>query len=218
MADDLLTLAEYKALAGITVTDNDAQVAALLPVASRMIRSFADRTFEVTAGVVTPRVYEYDGSGFLDIEDCTTVASVSSDLGIAGGDPYVLDVTEWSAQPSSGPIYYYLRVYGGFRGWGSPEMGFERNLDTYGGPYSYKPISLTVTAQWGWPEVPQDVKLATVWTIQDWFDREDGEGLTGESIADYSRSWGSKAGLASPAQAVPSRVQDILAAYERIYV
>jgi hypothetical protein len=216
---DLLTLPEYKTLAGIADTSQDTLITALIPAASAMVRTYTGRTFEITDGIATDRQFEYDGSGFMYIDDCSTVVSVTTDFGIAAGDPYVLDpATQWAAQPFAGPVYYYLNLYGGFRSQGSLEMGFERNLDRIGWPNTGRPAIMTVHATWGWPAVPDDIKLAAVWTTEAWIERQGGDELTSESIADYSRSWGQKGGLATPALAVPERARDILAAYERLYV
>lgn len=212
----LLTLAEYKTFVGLDPTDtrNDARIGALLDPVTRAIEIWTARDFSVSAGVALTRTFQYDGSGFLDIDDAVSVTGVT--VNVPNADPYVMDSMEWTAMPDNGPVVYYLLIHGGVNVFGiSPEMGFERNLDQY--PMrSYKPNTLTVTATWGWPEVPSDVKLATAWTIQDWTSKASAENLTAEAIEGYSRSWGAKGGGSSPALAIPNRARDILAAYQRI--
>jgi hypothetical protein len=173
----LIDLTDYKALMGIDPTNNvnDTQITALLEAASRAVRAYTDRKFEVTTGIAD----------------------------------------QWSAQPFGGEVFYYLLILGGPYG-GSPEMGFERNLDTIG----LRPRSpvLSVTATWGWTAVPEDVKLATAWTINEIVSGpKASENLTAESIESYSRSWGNKAG-GTQFLAIPNRARDLLTAYQRIDV
>jgi hypothetical protein len=212
----LVSLDEYKALLGLDPTDNrnDAQIVALLPAASRMIRTFTDRDFELSTGASSDRTYEYDGSGYLEIDDCTAVTAVSTDGGVPA-TTYPLSDDEWQAQPFGGEVYYYLSILGGPYLPASPAMGFERNLDTL--PFRQKAPQVTVTADWGWPTIPDDVKLATVWTIQSALAAPSGEGLSAEAIEGWSRSWGSRtAGTMS--LAVPSRARDLLAAYAKVLI
>jgi hypothetical protein len=213
---DLITLADYKSLLGIDPTNNqnDSQITALLPAASQAIRSFTGRSFEVSDNTTSDRDYQFDGSGYLDIDDAVDVTAVVTDAGVPG-QTYPLDVLEWSAQPFSGPIYYYLLVLGGRWGY-SPEMGFERNLDTLG--VQPGPPIFTVTAEWGWPEIPEDVQLATAWTVNEIVSGpKSSENLTAEAIEGYSRSWGSRQGTTT-LLAIPNRARDLLVAYQRIDV
>lgn len=213
----LIDLSTYKSLLGIQagVTQRDAQITALLDPASQAVQTYTGRNFAVSTGIATARAFQYDNSGFLDVDDCTAVTSVS--VTIPNVDPYVLDVNAWTAMPDSGPVTYYLLIHGGVSPYGaSPEMGFERNLDQY--PYGFfKPSTLTVTATWGWPAVPEDVKLATALTIQNFVEDSDkAEGLSAEAIEGWSRAWGSRSG-AFTALAIPNRARDLLAAYQRIF-
>lgn len=212
---NLITLSEYKTFVGKEPSDNrdDPQITALLPAATRAVISFTGRSFDqVAEGIATTRTFEYDGSGFLDIDDATNISAVSTDAGVAGSD-YPLDSDEWTAQPHAGEVYYYLIIHGGRWLGGSPEMGFERNLDTL--PQTFKSPLVKVTAVWGWPAVPADVKLATAWTIQDAVAKPSGS-QTAEAIEGFSRSWGGNLGGAQQL-AVPNRARDLLANYARVY-
>lgn len=216
---DLLTLAEYKSLNGVNPTDTrtDAEVEAMLPTVSRLIRTYTDREFMVSDGSATPRTYQYDNSGFLDIGDCTSVTSVVTDGG-STGQTIELQPDQWTAMPYGGDVIYYLLVGGGpFNGM-SPEMGFERNLDTM----PWRPVKfpmITVTATWGWPSIPSDIKLAAAWTIKDWLSKPPSDGLTAEAIEGYSRAWGAKSGSGpSPNLAIPNKARDILANYDRVQI
>lgn len=220
---DLITLNEYKELLGLPAqTDpDDAQLTALIPAASRSIRKFTDRNFEV-AGTPATRTFQYEGDNILEIDDATEVTAVSSDLGYANAaQPYPLDASEWTAMPfretTDDDPYYYI-VIATARLPASPEMGFERNLDTLG--FLPRLPTINITASWGWLVVPPDVKLATAITVQTLMKSSkkssgDGGALTSEAIAGYARSW-------SPPDpnallAIPNRARDLLLPYQRVY-
>jgi len=218
---DLITLTEYKELLGLDpqVDPSDAQVTALLPAATRSIKKFTDRNFEV-AGTPAARTFQYEGDGFLDTDDFTEVTAVSSDLGYLG-QTYTLDPAEFTAMPyreSADDDPHYYIVVSSYRLPASPEMGFERNLDRIG----FLPTlpTITVTATWGWEIIPSDVKLAAAITVQELLASSkktspSGGPLTSEAIAGYARSW-------SPPNpnsllAIPNRARDLLLPYQRVY-
>lgn len=214
----ILTLAEYKALTGIQPADtrNDVQISALLEGASQSVENYVGRKFAANTGIATARNYLYDGSGFLDVDDCTAVTGVS--FTSPNTDPIVLESDFWTAMPDNEPIIYYLLLHGGVgaRPYFSPEMGFKRNLDQYEATY-YKSPTVTVTATWGWPSVPFDVKLATALTLRSFVGtsgREDD--VTSMSIESYSKSWGGRTG-GTVALAIPNRARDLLSPYQRIF-
>lgn len=217
---DLLTLAEYKALQGIQAGDtrNDAQIQAILPAVSRLIRTYTGRQFEANSGIATSRSFQYDESGMLDIDDCTAVTSLTVDLGLSG-QTYELRSDEYTVMPQDdSDVYYYVLIHGGPYFGGSPEMGFTRNLDQYPSLMLRKSPLISVTALWGWSEVPGDVKLAATLTTRE-FLRSSGnksENLSAEAIEGFSRSWANANGVAS--LAVPNRARDLLAPYQRIFI
>lgn len=212
----LLTLAEYKGLLAIDPTDtrNDAQITALLDAASRAVQGYTERDFSPNTGIATARNYLYDGSGFLDIDDCTAITSVT--INIPNAASTLLDPLQWTSMPDNEPIFYYLLLHSvpGVYTY-SPAMGFNNNLDTFS-PQSFKSPTLSVIATWGWPAVPSDVKLATALTIRE-FTGSGGraEGLTSEAIEGYSRSWGARTGSNAPSLAIPNRARDLLINYQR---
>lgn len=216
----LIDLSTYKSLLGVDTTDtrDDAQITALLDAASKAVETYAGRDFDQTNGVATERIFQYDGSGFLDIDDCTSVTSVK--VYTPNVADYTMDATEWTAMPgtSLSPVFYYLLLHGGPYIFSiSPEMGFERNLDQYP-PSRFKSSTIGVTATWGWPAIPSDVKLATALTIQHFVGtRGATEGLTAEAIEGWSRSWG-RTGAAITGLAIPNKARDLLAAYQRVFV
>lgn len=216
---DLITLEEFRASTGRSVTDtrDDARFTQLAPYVSAAIRSFTERDFG--APIVTEeRIYEYDGSGYLDIDDASDVQSVSMTFPNAGVADQVLPVTDWTPKPQrrdDAPVYHYIAMG---RGWGvgSPEMGFERNLDVWVREHPQGPYSslVKVTATFGWPVIPGDVKMAAVWTMQAWLSRPSGQGLTSEAIEGWSRTWGSK-DSSSARLAIPDEARDVLVGYSK---
>lgn len=222
----LVDLPTLKAILDIDPTDTrkDAQYNLLIPAASKTIKTYTGRDF--ASPLITEErqyVYNADDGGFLDIDDTAQIISV------AYANPYGDDVPvaaeQWIALPprrDDSPVFTYLAVQGLSDGYRppSPEMGFTRNLDVlwaegrigYGATYM---PTFKVTAQWGWPDVPEDVVLAAAWTIQEWVTRPNAEAMTAESIEGYSRSWG-RQGVASTGQGIPDRARDILAGYIKV--
>lgn len=221
---DLLTLAELKTARGETGSENDSRYTWLLSVASQMIRTFTGRDFG-SSQLTEARLFEYDGSGYLDIDDASVINTVA--FVIPNGTNIVLDSSyQWFPRPArrdDSPVYYYLMLPGAPGGAAfSPEMGFNRNLDVYVREHSFPtmPQMVEVNAVWGWPVVPVDVKQAAIWTLEDWLSRDDGEGLTSEAISGYARSWdtSNNNGSVGGALAIPGRARDALAAYAKTQV
>lgn len=216
---DLLTLAEYRALAGYETSDtsDDGKISQRLDAVSQAIRAFTERDFGASS-VTEQRTYEYDGSGYLDIDDAATISAVAATY---GGTDVVLDSEMWQPKPErrdDAPIYQYILLppfLGGSLQ--SPEMGFARNLDVYYREHRVWgfPSKIKVTATWGWPVIPSDVKLAAYWTLREWLERDSGEGLQAEAIEGWSRSWG-RSGEVAVAMAIPPRARDILANYAKL--
>jgi hypothetical protein len=214
----LIDTATYKSLMGVQVGDtrDDTRITALLPAASRAITSFTNRDFSV-AGAPSTRTYLYDNSGFLDIDDCTNITALTTDAGISG-QSFPMDAVTWMAMPQDdSDVFYYVLVTGGPYFGVSTEMGFTYNLDTIG--LQTKSPTVNVTATWGWPAIPDDVKLATALTVSELMSGVSGEGdgLTAEAISGYSRSWGGR-NQATPALVIPNRARDLLTNYQRVNV
>jgi hypothetical protein len=154
---DLVTLEQLKDHLGIPDddTESDSRLSQAIAGASVAVRNFTGRDFGDASATAT-RTYRYDGRGWLNIDEASAVTSVTYD-----GLALVVDI-DYVVGPDRGPVYDYLEL---FRGFSSPEMGFERNLDTlaiYGRRYRYVPVA--VTATFGWPAIPEDVQLATLMT------------------------------------------------------
>lgn len=211
LSGDLISLDELKDALGIPLnqTGQDDKLSQAISSASAAVVNYTDRDFG-SAGVTGDRIYQYDGSGYLEIDDATAVNSVTV---ITDGPEYAVDATEWRAQPYNDSVKTYIQLLGRY-GVGSPEMGFTRNLDVYiaEGRYNFLPTLVRVNAVWGWPYVPDDVKQAVVWIAASMSEQP---GLyVSESIEGYSRSTSQR----TPPVAIPERAADILAAYQRIYV
>lgn len=221
---DLVTLSEVRAILGIdpTNTRDDAAYTALIPGASDLIKSYTERSFGDSV-VTEERTFDYDGSGYLDIDDATDITLVK--LAYPYGAPDItLTTDDWKPMPSrraDAPVYTYIDMpaYVGAV-WGSPEMGFANNLDVYArerGSYGIPP-RIKVTGTWGWTTVPEDIKLAAAWLVQSIKSRPISDGLSSEAIEGWSRSWGMRAGSSAASLAIPEPVRDILARYSRIEV
>ena len=218
---DLLTLNEYRTATGVDLTDtrNDAKIAQWIPWASQAIRSFTERDFGAPT-VIEERTFEYDGSGYLDIDDAASITQLS--FVYPNSPEILLTADDWSPKPErrdDAPVYQYilLPAYIG-QAWGSPEMGFTRNLDVYFRDRSSVslPSKVKVQATWGWPDIPGDIKMAMVWTLQEWVSRPSGEAVTSEAIEGWSRSWGGRGGVAAASFAIPQRARDLLVNYSKV--
>lgn len=196
---DLITWAYLKTAIGQTDEDKQARYEQTIAEASAAIRSYTDRTF-ASAETADTREYSYDGDGWLEVDDI-----VPGSITEVRVDGVVLPATHYSAQPVGGPAITWLELAGRAH---SPEMGFMRNEDYYAARFGDRPAVVTITATFGWPEVPPDVKRATVWTVMAF--SENPSAYISESIAGYSRT------TANPSTAaIPARARDILDNYRR---
>lgn len=212
---DIVTLNEVRTLLGYdpSNTTDDAKITGLIPAATIAIVNYAERDFSAPQ-TIEARTFEYDGSGWLDINDCTLVTSV--EMVIPNAANIVLPSDTWTAKPHGGPIYNYISLLAPYSGI-NVAMGFKQNYDVLyaEGRLCTGTNIMQVTAQWGWPSVPTDVKLATAWTIQDWMTKPSSDGLSSEAIEGWSRSWRGSGGASNPflATAIPKKAQDLLAQY-----
>jgi hypothetical protein len=221
---DLITLAELRTALGTDPTDtrDDARNTAMIGYASGLIRNYTGRDFGAPS-VTETRTYNYDGSGTVDIDDASAITAVVMTWPGTGAADVTIPTTDWRALPDlddDTAVYQYISMpgYTGGIGYGSPEMGFTWNLDVYASErgYQMRPPYVKVTGTFGWPVVPGDVKMATIWTLQEWISRPSGEGLSSEAIEGWSRTWGGRSGAA--ALAIPGRARDILANYAQVLV
>lgn len=215
MPDDLITLqrlldSENKIEADLEDQEVRKYEAAIRS-ASAAVRSYTDRDFSLNAsGIASLRTFEYDDSGYIDIDDAMSVTDVKITFPY-GGLPQTLTTNQWSAYPYGGPVYDNILIYSPLAYGMSREMGFTWNLDTYDGPMGGPPPMVEVIAVWGWPAIPEDVQQATVWIASAF--SEDDRSITSENIEGYGRS------LATiPMSSLPLRARELLDQYRRIVV
>lgn len=196
----LITEAEYESLYKPIDTSKFDLLAAMV---SSAIRRTTGRDFGEEASGPSERSYAYDGSGYCDIDDAASITQVKV------GTVTVPD-TVWVAKPEPRPsepeAYWWIENLPR-AGELSSEMGFLQNWDTIGVPVNRR---VYVTATWGWPSVPADVKMAAAMTINTW-DEVPGA-FVSESIEGYSRTVSLPSGLED---AIPSRAQMLLSTYDR---
>jgi len=215
MAADLITFERLLDALNKVVTDMEPQEVrkyqAAIRSASTAVRAYTDRDFTVnTSSTAKPRIFEYDDSGYIDIDDCQKVTSVRITFPY-GGLPQTLTTDQWTLMPYGGEIKDNLIIYSPLAYGMSREMGFTWNLDTYDGPYGGAPPYVEVTGVWGWEEIPEDVQQATVWTAAAF--SEDARQVTSESIEGFSRSMN----VLAPT-ALPLRARDLLDQYRKVVV
>lgn len=214
MADDLITMDRLLDALNKVPGDMEPQeldkYQASIKSASAAVRAYADRDFALnSSGIATTRTFEYDDSGYVDIDDAMTVTGVVVVFGGATA-PMALSTTQWQAKPFNAPVKDSILLYGSAYRAGSREMGFTWNLDRFEGPWG-PPPTIDVTAVWGWPAIPEDVQQATVWTAAAF--AEDARQVTSESIDSFSRSMA----VIQPS-AIPLRAKELLDEYRRLTV
>lgn len=197
----ILLETEYEALYGAIDTT---KFSTLMPWVQTAIRNISGRDFGEETSGPAERSFAYDGSGFCDIDDCSAITQVKVGT-------LVVPSTQWVAKPEDLPADNAQATWwlenlpkGGER---SPEMGFLQNWDTLGVPYNER---VYVTATWGWPAIPGDVKMAAAWTLNAWITVPGA--FVSESIEGYSRTVSLPAGLQD---AIPVRAQMLLESYDR---
>lgn len=210
----LVQLSELESALGVAPGDVDpvrqGQLTQAIAGASAAVIKYTDRDF-AAAAVTEQRSFEYDGSGFVDIDDCSNITAVT--YSISGYDTPIPDF-EWRGEPYNGHVFTYLVV----PDWGprfSPEMGFRQNIDVLyrEGRFTGLGPTIKVDGTWGWTDVPEDVKRAVLWTAVAMADNP--EPYVSESIADFSRTSEAR-GLTD--DAIPGRAKDLLAPYMRLQV
>lgn len=203
----LITLEDLKVALNIPDTDTsrDAQFQQAITVASVAIRSFTQRNIG-GATVTETRTYNYDGQGWLTIDDATAVASVTLD-----GTALVPDVDfilgpDRQVVPDAPLIFEWLELVP--YQFQSPEMGFMRNLDRLW--WRIKRVyKVAVTADFGWAgAVPADVQQAAIDTAVALVSSP--EPFIAESIDSYSYQRGQ-----ALQDAIPDRAKGLLADYRR---
>lgn len=205
----LTTKDDVKKALGIpfTETSKDAQIELAIAGAEAAIRVATGRSFEERDDpeVATAREYGYEESGVVAVDD---FKHDSLDGIVVAGN--AMSAGTWAEHPLSTeyPVAWWVEVYPPRRP--SPEMGFTRNEDVLAEEGRLPPYgtTLTVTAVWGWTEVPKDVAQAAIWTAIAFQDQP--RAVISESIAGMSRTY------ANPlVDAIPPRAQALLDAHTK---
>jgi hypothetical protein len=203
----ILTRSEYKLAENIDLADTsqDARIDQSIVQVTQAIRRLTDRDFGSEV-VTTSRVFPYHGGGIVSIDDCSTITSVTMDgRSLAYG-------TDYRPEPWNEPVFFYLDLFvePDLR-YGSP-LGpdFMLNLNT-SARRSGRPSEVTVEASFGWPVIPEDVKLAAIEMVRSSIKQPDEE-LQSESLAEYS--WTNQSQYFT-GQTWPRKAVDILATYRR---
>lgn len=203
--DAILTLEEYKLAENIADADTsrDDQIEQAIGQVTQAIRRVTDRDFGSEI-VTTTRSFPYHGGGIVSIDDCSTITAVTLD-----GRPLAYD-TDYRPEPWNEPVFFYLDLYTEPVTSRNREMDFAINLNTTRRNPN-RPPQVAVTASFGWPTIPEDIKLAAIEMVRVSVKGADEE-LTSESIAEYSYT---NVAEYSPGARWPSRAMDILATYRR---
>ncbi|CAB4183079.1 gp6 domain containing protein [uncultured Caudovirales phage] len=203
---EIITLNQLKDSLGVPYSDTtkDLKLEQAISSATSAIRTYLDRDFG-TSIITEEREFVYDGSGILEMDDC----ALNSITSVKIADRQV-STREFLAQPTRrSPVHYWMVLAPSYGI--SPAMGFTWNLDTY---YLYaNPITYTlrvkVTADWGWPQIPDDIQQAAIYTAAAM--AESPKPYVSQQYQSYSVQ------LPNPmTDAIPARAVALLAPYQRI--
>ncbi|HET6504614.1 MAG TPA: head-tail connector protein [Amycolatopsis sp.] len=164
---DYATLAELKTALRITDTSDDTELQAKLTSASRRIDSDVGRLHGFGQdSVATSRIYQARHAELLTVDDISTSTGLIVEIGRGTSwstvDPNSYDLLPENAEADGWAIETLLRVNGCWPLWGSQRV--------------------RVTAKWGWPAVPEEIKNATILLAARLFRRKDSpEGVKGFS-------------------------------------
>jgi hypothetical protein len=208
----ILSLSEFKDLAGITGTTQDTKISAFLPLVDSAIREYTERKFG-DDDVTESRTFNWDGRGSLEIDDVKDVTAV-----LVNGVTYVAQ-TQYILGPDRDVRKFWIELPPARRQ--DTAMGFTYNLDVYGtsAPRSF-PVPVQVTGTFGYPtaEVPGSVKLAAFLGLSSAVDSPSEGNLSAESIDTYARSWDTGQAQQSqgyPIEFLPPRATTLLDPYVR---
>lgn len=134
---DYVTLPELKDVLQITEPNLDSQLQAAITAASRVIDAKTGRVFYAHSGAATARKFTPETTTHALVDDFYELTSV-----VSYGTTWTLD-TYFAAMPRSGPPWDTLRA-----------------LSSYAFAPFY-PLSLVVTAKWGYSAVPSEIRMAT---------------------------------------------------------
>ena len=172
LGDPYASTAELSAIFRIGDSDDDIELDNAVKAASRWVTRWCGRDFN-RAGAASTRTFRPTGRTETYVDDIATTTGlvVAVDTGDDGTyeTTWVVD-TDYVVTPLNG-------TYGGFTGW--PYTGIRRVSGLYWPTLSDR-AALSVTAEWGWPAVPADIKQATLIMAARLYKRRDSpEGVLG---------------------------------------
>lgn len=137
---DLITKAEYKAYAGITSTNKDAEIDALIPRISALVKNYCRRTFIDYYNTVN--IEYFNGPAmYFPLKEYPVVEVVEVEISTDYGNSYasMIEYTDYVLDKSRGVVH------------STQFDGFPERINGY--KVSYKA---------GYAEVPEDLKLAVI--------------------------------------------------------
>tara|TARA_R110000868_G_scaffold172005_1_gene407790 strand:- start:48 stop:641 length:594 start_codon:yes stop_codon:yes gene_type:complete len=137
-------------------TTQDALIGDLITRASRLIIRHTEREFAPTSTAVT-RKFEWNGGGFLSLApyDASSITSVQRLL--YDDSPVTLGAIQWRAWP----VQPVDGVYSSVRIWGTVPQSV-----------GIRPTVITITGNWGFPTIPDEVRSACIETVTTWMRRD----------------------------------------------
>lgn len=162
------TVAELKANVGITDSVDDGALEQSIEAASRLIDEFCGRRFYADT-TATARVYRATSCDILRVDDVSTLTGLVVKTDTAANGTYDTTLTistdflagPWNALAQGEPVKVIRHVNGTF-----PTIGPRPRVQ--------------VTAKWGWPRVPAEVRKACLIEAARLFRRKDTpEGVAG---------------------------------------
>jgi hypothetical protein len=145
-------------------TDQDALIATLIPQASRVIQRYTRIIAPAETGAKT---FTWRGRGLLSINPWFLRSVSSLQMDTDTGSPTTLDPSSYSLQPkpSEDGVYTHIRLLG--------SQMVESNLELLDSSYSTTlQREVTVTGDWGYTTVPDDVRHWANVTVVEWIRKD----------------------------------------------
>jgi hypothetical protein len=146
---DYVTDAELRAWLGITDQDDKTAIKVAVTTASRHVDAYCGRKFSLDAGVTT-RLFYPETSHQVSVDDIATTSGLV--VAVDTGDDGVADTT-WTTND------YQLEPINLEEGWPYTRI---RAVEGLRFPLTGHRPTVHISAQWGWPAVPEPVKNATL--------------------------------------------------------
>lgn len=140
MGKNLVTRAEYKAYAGITSPNQDAEIDLLIPKASQLVKSYCRTSF--VDNVDDPKVEQFSGNNYnrYYLKEYPVIQVLDVEASVDYGQTYasLVEFTDWAYLPDLQAIQHLGA------GWADRVNGYR------------------VTYNCGYETVPEDLKLAVM--------------------------------------------------------